>query len=428
MLLRAHELITDRIAGIDVDLPPAGCVVAQRHQTPTVVVARQVQHDRSQVRRRTVDRVDLAGVLGQAEERLLHDVFSGVAIVDEQTRQAHQRTTLGTEEAQDEILSFDTDRFVLQPRRDRSPQRPGHTGCGRRDRDDVHSVPKLVTKSAAVVTYRQTIEVTIRVTRISNACHPSGVGPSSVGTMIALESNTGRRQVDHITENMRVLIVAGIPAGALVVGFGSRIAMFVLRLTSPDRVIGVRSDDDFVIGKVTLGGTYNLLQLGAAVGIIGAGVYLLVAPWLIGPLWFRRLTTGLASAVVAGSMLVHDDGIDFHALQPTWLAIGLFVLLPGLFGIAIAAAVDAVRRPDSWTTGGRRRWVLAIVSVACFPATLLVLAVAVVLTVFGEMLHATGFVRWVHSISFHALVIRALWLLAAIAGLVALVNDVAAII
>ncbi len=245
--------------------------------------------------------------------------------------------------------------------------------------------------------------------------------------MIALESNTDSKQLDHMIENIRVLIVAGIPTGALVVGLGSRLAMFILRITSPDRVNGVRSDDDFVIGKVTLGGTYNLLQLGAAVGIIGAGTYLLVAPWLIGPLWFRRLTTGLASAVVAGSMLVHDKGIDFHLLQPTWLAIGLFVALPGLFGIAIAAAVDAVRRPDTWTTRGRRRWALPIVSMACFPATLPVVIVAIVVTAFGEVLRAAGIVRLVRSIPAHALVIRAVWLLIAVAGLIALVNDITAI-
>lgn len=56
----------------------------------------------------------------------------------------------------------------------------------------------------------------------------------------------------------------------VVVGVGSRLAMFVLRLTSPDNAHGVVNDDGFVIGQVTLSGTYNLLNLGAAVGVIGA--------------------------------------------------------------------------------------------------------------------------------------------------------------
>ncbi|HEY7626101.1 MAG TPA: hypothetical protein VH761_03495, partial [Ilumatobacteraceae bacterium] len=70
---------------------------------------------------------------------------------------------------------------------------------------------------------------------------------------------------------MRVIVVGGVATGAVVVGLGSRLAMLILRLTSPHRVRGVTSDDGFVIGRVTLGGTYNLMQLGAAVGVIGAG-------------------------------------------------------------------------------------------------------------------------------------------------------------
>ena len=114
-------------------------------------------------------------------------------------------------------------------------------------------------------------------------------------------------------EQVRVLVVAGISTGVVVVGIGSRLAMLLLRLTSPDNVHGVVSDDGFIIGRVTLGGTYNLLNIGAAVGLIGACTYRLVAPWLIGPSWFRRCTVAAAAAAVAGSMLVHARGVDFTA-------------------------------------------------------------------------------------------------------------------
>src|SRR6188768_2008949 len=109
----------------------------------------------------------------------------------------------------------------------------------------------------------------------------------------------GREALARFIETMRVIAVAGVFVGVVVVGLGSRIAMLVLRITSPDRVRGVVSDDGFEIGRVTLGGTYNLLVIGAAVGVIGACVYRLVRRWLIGPLWFRRATTGLAAAAVA---------------------------------------------------------------------------------------------------------------------------------
>lgn len=227
---------------------------------------------------------------------------------------------------------------------------------------------------------------------------------------------------------MRVVIVAGIGTGVLVVGVGSRLAMLLLRVTSPDRVNGLQSDDDFTIGEFTLGGTYNLLILGAVAGLIGFATYRLVRPWLIGPHWFRRATLALGAGAVVGSMLVHADGIDFTVLKPTWLAIGLFVALPALFAVTLAAAVDSVSQPDSWTARGRWRWVLPIVILACFPLMVLFSAFALVavgiwaLARDGDAAAEIRKVRWLPN------VVRAAFLSIAVLGLVALINDVTAIV
>jgi hypothetical protein len=203
--------------------------------------------------------------------------------------------------------------------------------------------------------------------------------------------------------------------------------MLLLRVTSPEHVHGVTSDDGFTIGQVTPGGTYNLLLLGAAVGVIGAGAFKLVAPWLIGPIWFRRLTTGVASAAVAGSMLVHGDGVDFIVLKPTWLAIGLFVALPGLFGILIGASVDSVSRSDSWTARGRRRWLLPLAAVGCFPLSAIFLLPSIAVLGIWELTRDATLVRRVRGARLYALTVRAIWLVIAVGGLVALVNDVNAL-
>ena len=190
---------------------------------------------------------------------------------------------------------------------------------------------------------------------------------------------------------------------------------------------GLQSDDDFTIGKFTLAGTYNLMLLGAIVGVIGFAVYRLVRPWLIGPPWFRRLTIALGSGAVAGSMLVHADGIDFTVLKPTWLAIGVFVALPALFAVAMGIAVDAVSRPDSWTARGRRRWLLPIIVVACFPVMAVFLAFALVpvgiwaLARDGDLPFEIRSVRWLPN------VVRAAWLSIAVLGLVSLLGDVNAL-
>ncbi len=223
---------------------------------------------------------------------------------------------------------------------------------------------------------------------------------------------------------MRVLVVGGVPFGVLVAGVGSRLAMMLLRFTSPDRVIGISSDDDFTIGKFSIGGTYNLLLLGAAVGFLGAAMYRLVRRWLIGPMWFRRLTTGLASAAVVGSGLVHADGIDFILLKPTWLAIGLFVALPGVFGAFIGPVVDRVASPDSWTARGRRRWVLPVLSIALFPLTMMIIPFAAVIATALIVLRQSDIVQRLRTSTPYGLVVRGLWLGIAVLGLIALIEDI----
>lgn len=226
----------------------------------------------------------------------------------------------------------------------------------------------------------------------------------------------------EVLDRLRVLVVAGVSVGVLVAGVGSRLAMFVLRLTSPDHVVGLTSDDGFTIGRFTLGGTYNLLVLGAAVGIIGAAAYRAVAPWLLGPGWFRRFTTAAASGAVVGSMLVHADGIDFRLLKPLWLAVGMFVVLPALFAVAIGIAVDRVSSPESWTDRGRRRWGLPAVLIAAFPPVLVFVVLALAVLAVWVPVRRLLAGRDVPLVL--GLAVRGAWLAIAVSGLVTLVHDI----
>lgn len=231
-----------------------------------------------------------------------------------------------------------------------------------------------------------------------------------------------------VARRMWVVVMAGIPTGVIVAGLGSRLAMLALRLTSPDSVRGLTSDDGFEIGRLTLGGTYNLLMLGAAVGVVGAVAYGAVKPWLVGPGWFRRATVAAASGAVVGSMLVHDDGVDFHVLKPMWLAVALFVALPALFGLAIGLAVDRVA--VTGVAAGRRRWGWPLAVVAPFPLVLPVIALAfavtAVVTSAGGLLRRR-FERVGVTGAGITFVVRCAWLTIALLGLVALIGDVQAL-
>lgn len=190
---------------------------------------------------------------------------------------------------------------------------------------------------------------------------------------------------DELVELLRVLVVAGLSVGIVVIGLGGRLVMFLLRLTSPDAVVGVTSDDGFEIGRFTLGGTYNLVVVGAAVGIIGAVAYVAVAPWLIGPTWFRRFTVGVTAGALGGAMLLHADGVDFTLTGPLWFAVTLFIAFPGFCGVVLAAATDAVADPASWTVRGRARWLLPLLLLAVVPQALPVIlpVTAVVVVLLG---------------------------------------------
>lgn len=132
-------------------------------------------------------------------------------------------------------------------------------------------------------------------------------------------------------------LFGGLLAGFVVGGIGGRLAMLLLRLTSSDGIRGIRSDDDFVIGRFT---TETLFLLGAAT-LLGATLavgYLAVRRWLPGR--HRPLQAAIFLGLVGGAFVIHPDGVDFTLLDPLWLAVALFVVLPAGFGWWMAAVVE----------------------------------------------------------------------------------------
>jgi hypothetical protein len=232
-----------------------------------------------------------------------------------------------------------------------------------------------------------------------------------------------------VARRFAATVVAGAVTGFLAGGVGGRLAMLVLRVTSGNGVPGVVSDDGFIIGQVTLAGTLSLLALGTAFGILGALVHRLVVPWLIGPRWFRRLTTATGSGVVVGAMLVHRGGLDFTRLRPAGLAIALFVLVPGLFGALIGPVQEYCDRPDSWLNRHPvRRWgapVLALIAI--FPAVPFVAFFFAVSWIWASARHRLAVVGYTPD-PVTAVLARVPWVAIVAAGLVDLARDTVALV
>lgn len=150
---------------------------------------------------------------------------------------------------------------------------------------------------------------------------------------------------------------AGAWAGLLIGGVGGRIAMFVLRLTSTDAVRGVESDDGFEIGRIS-GATVLLLGITTIFGAIIGVVYIAVRSGL--PPRVRRLVWTITGAALGGSALIEPDGVDFTLVEPHWLAVAFFIVIPGA---AAALMSTLAERWTNWWWVDTRRTVAAAVPV-----------------------------------------------------------------
>jgi hypothetical protein len=158
---------------------------------------------------------------------------------------------------------------------------------------------------------------------------------------------------------------AGGLAGLTIGGIGGRLAMLLLRLTSSDTVNGVESDDGFEIGQFTLGGTVSLLIATMLMGCV-VGLFIVLSRAFM-PWQWVTWAWGLVGAVVGGSLIVHDGGVDFELLSPKWLAVSLFIALPA---VALLAMAWLARWFETWWWERRRRMV--ILSAAALPIVVFV--------------------------------------------------------
>ena len=165
-------------------------------------------------------------------------------------------------------------------------------------------------------------------------------------------------------------IVAGGIGGLVVGGVGGRLAMLLLRLTSSNSVKGVISDDGFVIGRIDLGGTAQLLLLTAGLGAIAGVIVVAGRPFF--PKRGMPIAWGVAGAIIVGAIIVDSEGVDFNLLGPKPLAVALFIAIPGVGAFLIAWLVEVFR---PWWWENRRRTIIA--AVAAVPALLAFVALVV---------------------------------------------------
>jgi hypothetical protein len=254
---------------------------------------------------------------------------------------------------------------------------------------------------------------------VSTAVVPGGVASPSGGA----RPRATPRWARQVWGRVLPALGAGALAGLVVGGVGGRLAMLVLRLTSPDGVRGLESDDGFTIGRFSTATAFLLLAT-AALGALAGLFHVVVGPLLPGRA--GRLAFGALGGLVGGAAILHDDGIDFSLVRPPGLSVVLFVAIPALGAWAVAALGDRWRA--RWPAWSWRRRVAALVPAAPW-ATLVVIAVpSLVATLALDGVGRSGPLRAPPVRRVVVLGGRAALVVAAVLGARALVADVRAIL
>ena len=98
------------------------------------------------------------------------------------------------------------------------------------------------------------------------------------------------------------------------------------------------TDDGFEIGRVTLGGSLSLAVVTTLGGRVRGGRVRggpdRVAPAVRAPL------AALFAAAAGGAAFVSPDGIDQRILEPRWLTVGAFIVLPAAAALTIVLVVE----------------------------------------------------------------------------------------
>ena len=69
---------------------------------------------------------------------------------------------------------------------------------------------------------------------------------------------------------------------------------------------------------------------------------------MFGPRWFRLLSFSVGPAVVVAAIVVHPTGVDFRVLEPLWLAVALFVLIPAVYVVLLVVLVERALAGPPW--------------------------------------------------------------------------------
>lgn len=140
--------------------------------------------------------------------------------------------------------------------------------------------------------------------------------------------------------------LAGFIAGVIAGGVGSRIAMRISAIAAGDAEQGALTEAGNVVGRITLGGTVALIELGGLVGTAGGLIYLALRPWLADAGRWKGLLFGVMLLAVLGASIIRGQNFDFYVFGPPLLNVTTFASLFVLFGLLVPPLAVRLERVE----------------------------------------------------------------------------------
>ncbi len=152
-----------------------------------------------------------------------------------------------------------------------------------------------------------------------------------------------------LIRQLAIGVIAGFLVGFVVIGGGLRLLMRIAAMLTERGGQQMMTENDNVVGQMTLGGTLALLFFtGALFGMVGGVVLMAVRPWLPASGWKRYAIAGIVGFATGGpAVLEGGENGDYRRFGILGLNVCLFTLLPVFFGIAVLPVIDWLDRSIS---------------------------------------------------------------------------------
>lgn len=174
----------------------------------------------------------------------------------------------------------------------------------------------------------------------------------------------------RFARSVGIATLAGLVAGALVLGLGGRLAMRISGILGGQTAAGLLTANKNVVGDITLDGTVGLIVSGGIVGAFCGPLYAAARPLLVPLGRWQPVAFGVLFFLVFGSSCITPENSDFRRFGPPVVNVTLFALIFVVFGLALASLASALDRTEGASAdtgrfmGYDRRRILVILFLA----------------------------------------------------------------